>query len=72
MLFNNGLPMSGRAVIYKVLLAHASDKFLAGQTIGQCGTESQLLFLQDSLHYVRRVFDRRELLKAILDKPPDA
>jgi len=71
-LFNNGLPMSGRAVIYKVLLAHVSDKFLGGQTIGQCGTESQLLFLQDSLHYVRRVFDRRELLKAILDKPPDA
>jgi hypothetical protein len=70
-LFNNGLPMSGRAVIYKVLLGHVSDKFLAGQTIGQCGTESQLLFLQDSLHYVRRVFDRRELLKAILDKPPE-
>lgn len=71
-LFNNGLPMSGRAVIYKVLLAHASDRFLGGQTIGQCGTESQLLFLQDSLHYVRRVFDRRDLLKAILDKPPEA
>jgi len=70
-LFNNGLPMSGRAVIYKVLLGHVSDKFLGGQTVGQCGTESQLLFLQDSLHYVRRVFDRRELLKAILDKPPE-
>jgi superfamily II DNA or RNA helicase len=70
-LFNNGLPMSGRAVIYKVLLGHISDKFLGGQTVGQCGTESQLLFLQDSLHYVRRVFDRRELLKAILDKPPE-
>jgi superfamily II DNA or RNA helicase len=71
-LFNNGLPMSGRAVIYKVLLAHISDKFLGSQTIGQCETESQLLFLQDSLHYVRRVFDRRELLKAVLDKPPEA
>jgi hypothetical protein len=71
-LFNNGLPMSGRAVIYKVLLGHVSDRFLGGQTIGQCGTESQLLFLQDSLHYVRRVFDRRDLLKAILDKPPEA
>lgn len=71
-LFNNGLPMSGRAVIYKVLLAHVSNKFLGGQTIGQCGTESQLLFLQDSLHYVRRVFDRRQLLQAILDKPPEA
>ena len=70
-LFNNGLPMSGRAVIYNVLLGHISDKFLGGQTVGQCGTESQLLFLQDSLHYVRRVFDRRELLKAILDKPPE-
>lgn len=70
-LFNNGLPMSGRAVIYKVLLSHLSDKFLHGQTIGQCNTESQLLMLQDSLHYVRRVFDRRELLKAILDKPPE-
>jgi hypothetical protein len=71
-LFNNGLPMSGRAVIYKVLLTHVSDKFLGGQTIGQCETESQLLFLQDSLHYVRRVFDRRELLKAILDSPPES
>lgn len=71
LLFNNGLPMSGRAVIYKVLLGHISDKFLGRQTIGQCITESQLLFLQDSLHYVRRVFDRRELLKAILDKPPE-
>jgi hypothetical protein len=71
-LFNNGLPMSGRAVIYKVLLSHISDKFLGGQTIGQCGTESQLLFFQDSLHYVRRVFDRRELLKAILIKPPES
>ena len=70
-LFNNGLPMSGRAVIYKVLLAHVSDKFIGGQTIGQCETESQLLFLQDSLHYIRKVFDRRELLKAILDKPPE-
>jgi type III restriction enzyme len=71
-LFNNGLPMSGRAVIYKVLLGHVRDRFLGGQTIGQCGMESQLLFLQDSLHYVRRVFDRRDLLKAILDKPPEA
>ncbi len=71
-LFNNGLPMSGRAVIYKVLLTHVGDKFLGGQTIGQCNSESQLLFLQDSLHYVRRVFDRQELLKAILDKPPNA
>ena len=64
--------MSGRAVIYKVLLGHVSDRFLSGKTIGQCGTESQLLFLQDSLHYVRRVFDRRDFLKAILDKPPEA
>ena len=71
-LFNNGLPMSGRAVIYKVLLVHISEKFLGAQTIGQCETESQLLFLQDSLHYVRRVFDRRELLKAILDRPPES
>jgi hypothetical protein len=71
-LFNNGLPMSGRAVIYKVLLSHASDKFLGGRTIGQCDTESQLLLLQDSLHYVRRIFDRRDLLKAILDKPPES
>lgn len=70
-LFNNGLPMSGRAIIYKVLLGHVSEKFLGGQTIGQCGTESQLLLLQDSLHYVRRIIDRRELLKAILDKPPE-
>ena len=69
-LFNCGLPMSGRAVIYRVMLEHVSDKFLGGQTIGQCETESQLLFLQDSLHYVRRTFDRRELLQAILDKPP--
>lgn len=69
--FNNGLPMSGRAMIYKVLLWHVSDKFLGGQTIGQCGTESQLLFLQDSLHYIRRIIDRRELLKAILDKPQE-
>jgi len=70
-LFNNGLPMSGRAAIYKVLLWHISDKFLGGQTIPQCSKESQLLFLQDSLHHVRRKFDRRELLKAILDKPKD-
>ncbi|MFH1220589.1 MAG: DEAD/DEAH box helicase family protein [Candidatus Eisenbacteria bacterium] len=70
-LFNNGLPMSGRAVMYRVLLTHISDKFLGGQTIGQCETESQLLFLQDTLHYVRRVFDRRELLKAILARPPE-
>lgn len=70
-LFNNGLPMSGRAVVYKVLLSHVSEKFLGGQTVGQCNTESQLLLLQDSLHYVRRIFDRRELLKAILDKPPE-
>ena len=69
-LFNNGLPMSGRAVIYKVLLSHISDKFLGGKTIGQCDAEAQLLFLQDSLHYVRRIFDRRDLLLAILDKPP--
>jgi len=71
-LFNNGLPMSGRAVVYRVLLSHVSDKFLGGQTIGQCAAESQLLFLQDSLHYVRRVFDRRELLTAILEKPPES
>lgn len=71
-LFTNGLPMSGRAVIYKVLLSHVSDKFLGGQTIGQCVTESQLLFLQDSLRYVRRTFDRRELLRAILEKPPES
>lgn len=70
-LFNNGLPMSGRAVIYKVLLWHVSEKFLAGQTIGQCETESQLLLLQDSLHHVRRVFNRRELLIAVLDSPPE-
>jgi len=69
-LFNQGLPMSGRAIIYKVLLNHISKKFLGNQTIGQCDTESQLIFLQDSLHYVRRVFDKRELLKSILDKPP--
>ena len=69
-LFNHGLPMTGRAVIYKVLLDHVSEKFLDGKTVGQCGQESQLLFLQDSLHYVRRTFDRRELLKAILEKPP--
>ena len=71
-LFNNGLPMSGRAVIYRELLTHVSEKFLGGQTVGQCDTESQLLFLQDSLHYVRRTFDRRELLKAILEKPREA
>lgn len=70
-LFNNGLPMSGRAVVYKVLLSHVSEKFLGGQTVGQCTTESQLLLLQDSLHYVRRIFDRSELLKAILEKPPE-
>ncbi len=69
-LFNHGLPMSGRAVVYKVLLDHVSEKFLNGQTVGQCDKESQLLFLQDSLHYVRRTFDRGELLKAILEKPP--
>lgn len=69
-LFNNGLPMSGRATIYRVLLSHVSDKFLNGLTIGQCEVEAQLLVLQDSLHDVRRVFDRRELLKAILDAPP--
>lgn len=71
-LFNHGLPMSGRAVIYRVLLDHVSDKFLGGNTIGQCETESQLLFLQDSLHYVRRTFDRRELLKQILEDPPES
>jgi len=27
--------------------------------------------LQDSLHYVRRIFDRSELLKAVLEKPPE-
>jgi superfamily II DNA or RNA helicase len=70
-LFDHGLPMSGRAVIYKVMLSHVSDKFLGGQTVGQCVTESQLLFLQDSLRLVRRTFARRELLKAILDKPPE-
>jgi superfamily II DNA or RNA helicase len=71
-LFNSGLPMTGRAVIYKVLLSHVSDKFLGSQTIGQCTSESQLLLLQDSLHYVRRTFDRRELLKAVLDDPPES
>jgi type III restriction enzyme len=71
-LFNHGLPMSGRAVIYRVLLDHVSGKFLGGQTVGQCDTESQLLFLQDSLHYVRRTFDRRELLKRILEDPPES
>jgi len=70
-LFNNGLPMSARAVVYKVLLSHVSEKFLGGQTVGQCTTESQLLLLQDSLHYVRRIFDRSELLKAVLEKPPE-
>jgi type III restriction enzyme len=71
-LFNNGLPMSGRAVIYRVLLSHVSEKFLGGKTVPQCTSEAQLLFLQDSLHYVRGVFDHRELLKAILDDPPEA
>ena len=69
-LFNNGLPMSGRAVIYRVILEHVSSKFLGEQTIGQCDKESQLLFLQDSLHYVRKTFDHRELLKQILEDPP--
>ena len=69
-LFNNGLPMSRRATIYAVLLAHVSDKFLAGQTTGQCENEAQILFLQDSLHHVRRIFDYRELLKSILNNPP--
>lgn len=71
-LFNNGLPMSGRAVIYRVILEHVSNKFLGNLTIGQCEKESQLLFLQDSLHYVRKTFDYRELLKQILDNPPPA
>lgn len=70
-LFNNGLPMSGRAPIYKVLLEHVSDKFLVGKTVGQSSSESQLLFLQDSLHYIRETFDRRQLLKDILDDPPE-
>lgn len=69
-LFNNGLPMSGRAVIYRVILEHVSNKFLGDLTIGQCEKESQLLFLQDSLHYVRKTFDHRELLKQILEDPP--
>lgn len=69
-LFNNGLPMSGRAVIYRVILEHVSNKFLGDLTIGQCEKESQLLFLQDSLHYVRKTFDHRELLKQILENPP--
>ncbi len=69
-LFNNGLPMSGRAVIYRVILEHVSSKFLGEQTIGQCEKESQLLFLQDSLHYVRKTFDHRELVKQILEDPP--
>lgn len=69
-LFNNGLPMSGRAVIYRVVLEHVSNKFLGDLTIGQCEKESQLLFLQDSLHYVRKTFDHRELLKQILENPP--
>jgi len=71
-LFNAGLPMSGRAVIYQVLLSHVSDKFLGGLTIGQCSNEHQILFLQDSLHHVRRVFDRRELLRSILENPPQS
>ena len=69
-LFNNGLAMSGRAVIYRVILEHVSNKFLGDLTIGQCEKESQLLFLQDSLHYVRKTFDHRELLKQILEDPP--
>ncbi|MFQ5853395.1 MAG: DEAD/DEAH box helicase [Candidatus Binatia bacterium] len=71
-LFNNGLPMSGRAVIYRVILEHVSNKFLGDLTIGQCEKESQLLFLQDSLHYVRKTLDHRELLKQILENPPPA
>jgi superfamily II DNA or RNA helicase len=69
-LFNNGLPMSARAVIYRVILEHVSNKFLGNLTIGQSEKESQLLFLQDSLHDVRKTFDHRELLKQILDNPP--
>jgi hypothetical protein len=69
-LFDAGLPMTGRAVIYKALLGHISEKFLHGKTIGQCETEPPLMFLQDSLYEVRKIFDRRELLKAILSKPP--
>jgi hypothetical protein len=70
-LYDHGLPMSGRRIIYRVMLGHVSSKFLAGQTVGQCTAESQLLFLQDSLRLVRRTFSRRELLKAILDDPPE-
>lgn len=68
-LFNNGLPMSARRVVYSAMLSHVREKFLAGKTIGQAN-ERQLTGIQDALHYVRPVFDRREVLRAILRDPP--
>ncbi len=72
LLYNNGLPPSGRGIIYSVLLYHISEKFLGGLTIGQCDREAQLLMLQDSLHYIRHEFNIRTLLKSILDNPPES
>lgn len=68
-LFNNGLPMSGRAIVYGVLLDHLSEKFLERRTLGQVD-EFRIRVVQDALHRVRPVFDRRELLTAILRDPP--
>jgi hypothetical protein len=57
-------------VLYRVILAHVSAKFLEGKTTGQCDREGQLLLLQDSLHDIRSNLNHRPLLKAILDNPP--
>jgi type III restriction enzyme len=70
LLFNTGLPPSGINVLYRVILAHVSAKFLEGKTTGQCDREGQLLLLQDSLHDIRSNLNHRPLLKAILDNPP--
>lgn len=70
LLFNTGLPPSGINVLYRVILAHVSAKFLEGKTIGQCEREGQLLLLQDELHDIRSNLNHRPLLKAILANPP--
>jgi len=69
-LFNNGLPMSARSVIYGIILQHVSEKFLEGQTLGQA-TEARLRVVEDALHQVRPAFDRREVLRAMLRDPGD-
>jgi hypothetical protein len=71
LLLENGLPPSGISGLYRAMLWHVSAKFLGGNTIGQCDSVGQLLFVQDSLHYLRRNLNNRPLLTAIIGSPPE-